>query len=322
MRLTDLWTSLKSKSFNKPFQAKGTCAINFLREGIAFAEVEVDQEGKPLIKHCEFVQTAFDSIEILRALSSLVKKYGLYGYSCNWVLQPKDYDLISIPDLPVASDELTNALKFHIKDQVDFPVTDAVIDYFKVPYLSKSQNEDLIYVVVARKNYIDLVAKLIVESGLYLSIIDIPEFAVRNVAELFSQSGEGVGIIEASTNGSRLTIMSDGFVYLMRKIDVELNKTQSGDELNVFATEIQRSCDYYENGLGKAPVVKFLLLSPDDSLASKLMENLGVPVEYMNVTEKLSAPSDIEPERLQQCMYAIGGALRTGGKGGPWKSNK
>ncbi|MDX2165301.1 MAG: hypothetical protein SFW07_07810 [Gammaproteobacteria bacterium] len=318
MHLKDLLLSLK----NKPFQAKGICAVHFLREGLTFATIDWDDQKKPVVKECDFIQTSFDPLEILRALSSLVKKYSLQGYLCNWVLQPKDYSLISIPDLPVAAEELSNALKFHIKDQIDFSVTDAVVDYFKVPYLSKAQNEELIYVVVARKNYLDLVAKLIVESGLTLNVIDIPEFAVRNVAELFAQKGEGVAIIESNSNGSRLTIMSDGFVYLVRKIDVELNKTQSGDEFHVFVTEIQRSCDYYENGLGQMPVSKFLLISPDLSLASKLRESLGVSVEPLNVNDKLPAPSGVEPEQLQQCLYAIGGALRGNEKGSQWKSNR
>lgn len=307
MHLMDLLSNFKRKAV----QPKGACAVNFVREGLAFAQVEWDAQKKPVVKICDFVQTAFDPLEILRALSSLVKKYDCQGFLCNWVLQAKDYNLISIPNLPVAAEELSGALKFHIKDQVDFPITDAVFDYFKVPYLSKTQNEELIYVAVARKNYIDLVAKLIVEAGLTLSVIEIPEFAMRNLAELFADKSQGVGIIEtAASSGAKLIIMRDGFVYLVRKIEVEFHKSQNNEELHMFITEIQRSCDYYENGLGQAPLTKFLLISPDVSLAEKLTQGLGVPVEMLDVNSKLPALSSIDTGKLQQCMYAIGGALR------------
>jgi len=74
-------------------------------------------------------------------------------------------------------------------------------------------------------------------------------------------------------------------------------------------TEIQRSCDYYENGLGQAPVSKFLLISPEVALASQLTEGLGFPVESMDIASKVNAPG-CTPEKLQQCLYALGGALR------------
>jgi hypothetical protein len=78
----------------------------------------------------------------------------------------------------------------------------------------------------------------------------------------------------------------------------------------MFITEIQRSCDYYENGLGQAPLSKFLLISPDTSLAGQLSQGLGLPVESMELSSKLMAPHTTESGRLQQCFYAIGGALR------------
>ncbi len=310
MQLKDLLLPFKAKKI----QPQGTFSIHFVKEGITYAEIEWIAK-KPVIKRCGLIQTTFGPVEILRELSSLVKKYAYHGYVCNWVLQPKDYNLISIPDLPVSSDELSTALKFHIKDQIDFPVMEAVIDYFKVPYLTKAQNEELIYVVVARKNYIDLVAKLIVESELVLNVIDIPEFAVRNIAEFYAEPGDSIGVIECSSAGVRLSIMVDGFVYVVRKIDVDFNQTLSDDEFHIVVTEVQRSCDYYENGLGQKPVTQFLLVSPDGSLASKLTDRLSVPVEYINISNKLESTADLTPEKLQQCLYAIGGGLRREEKG-------
>jgi len=307
MHLMDLVTAVTKKAV----QPKGICAINFVREGLTFALIERDVQKKPRVKTCDFIQAAFEPLEILRALSTMVKKYDCQGFLCNWVLQAKDYNLISIPNLPVSAEELPMALKFNIKDQIDFPVTEAVIDYFKVPYLSKAQNEELIYVAVARKNYLDLVAKLIVEAGLVLNVIEIPEFALRNIAELFAEKGQSIGIIETNgSSGAKLIIMRDSFVYLVRKIDIELHKSQSNEELHVFITEIQRSCDYYENGLGQAPLTKFLLLSADASLPTQLMQGLGFPVELLDISSKLAAPPTVDAGRLQQCLYAIGGALR------------
>lgn len=306
MRVTDLLSVFHKKSL----QYKGTCAISFVREGLTFVQIERDGQKNPVVKTCDFIQTSFDPTEILRALSGVVRKYHCEGFRCHWVLQSKDYNLISIPNLPVSAEELPTALRWHIKDQIDFPVTDAAIDYFKVPYLSKTQNEELIYVIVARKNYLEMLSKIIIETKLNLDVIEIPEFSLRNLAELFAEKGQGIGIIEIqATGGAKLIIMRDGFVYLVRKIEVELHKTHSDEELHVFMTEIQRSCDYYENGLGQAPVSQFLLISPDMSLAAQLTDGLGFPVESMDIASKLNAPG-FAPEKLQQCLYAIGGALR------------
>ncbi|HEV2614612.1 MAG TPA: hypothetical protein VGV92_07885 [Gammaproteobacteria bacterium] len=306
MRVTDLLAVFQKKSHLQ----KGACAISFTREGLTFVQVDRDEQKNPIVKTCDFIQTSFDPMDIMRSLSNLVRKNNCEGFRCHWVLQAKDYSLISIPNLPVSAEELPTALRWHIKDQIDFPITDAAIDYFKVPYLSKTQNEELIYVIVARKNYLEMFSKVIIETKLDLDVIEIPEFSMRNLAELFVEKGQGVGIIEVQvTGGAKLIIMRDGFVYLVRKIEVELHKTHSDEELHVFMTEIQRSCDYYENGLGQTPVSKFLLISPDVSLATQLTEGLGFPVEPMDIASKLNAPG-LAPEKLQQCLYAIGGALR------------
>lgn len=308
-QLADIFAKFKQQLPQRN-QRSEICSINLVREGLVFVQITWDAQKKPELKFCEFIPISFDPDKIQQTLASIVKKNNFQGFPCNWVLQTKDYELVSIPNLPVPAQELLSALRWHVKDQISFPAAEAAIDYFKVPCLSKTQKDELIYVIVARKNYLELMSKVIVESGLSLNVIEIPEFAVRNVAELFADKNAGIGIIEIHPLGVRFTIMQDGFVFLVRRVDITLPQVpQETDDISVLVTEVQRSCDYYENGLGQSPVAKFLLISPDPALATRLTTELGIPVEFLDLTTKLAVPEAMKP-KFQHCLYAVGGALR------------
>ena len=310
--LTDLFSAVIKKLTPKAPLTNGLCAVGFTKEGLAFARIEwVQQNGQkiPVLKACEYVLLLFDPEKILHTLMDIVKKNHSQGMPCHWVLQSKDYELISIPNLPVATEELSTALRWHIKDQIDFPITEAVLDYFKVPYLTKTQNEELIYVVVAKKNYLELISKIIVEAGLNLVSIEIPDLALRNAVELFSEKKQGIGILEINQTGAKLILMQDGYIYLIRQIEMELHKIQSAEELNVLASEIQRSCDYYENGLGQLPISKLVVISSNLSLGEQLSAELNMPVDALELSLKLTNPSGSDKDKIAHCLYAIGAAL-------------
>ena len=66
--------------------------------------------------------------------------------------------------LPVEPQELVNALRFKIKDRIDFPVTEAAIDYFQVPEDTRTQKK--IYVVVTKTKLLQAMADLMSNSYL------------------------------------------------------------------------------------------------------------------------------------------------------------
>ena len=65
-------------------------------------------------------------------LQKLVKKHDLDRFPCVSSMDLGDYNLLSVepPEVPPA--ELSAALRWRVKDLIDFSIDDAVIDAFQV----------------------------------------------------------------------------------------------------------------------------------------------------------------------------------------------
>jgi MSHA biogenesis protein MshI len=255
-------------------------------------------------------------------LARLRKELRLDNYQCTTLLRFADYQLHALDAPSVPGAELKNAVRWRVKDVIDYPVDSATVDVLEVPAApggtARGRN---IYAVTARNDVIGRLVQPFNESRVPLDVIDIPTLSQRNIAALFEQQGRGIAMLAFYEECGELTFTGGGELYLTRRIDVPLAQLLEADEpgrkslFERIALELQRSLDHFDRQYSYLPVVK-LALSPlpkDIGLQEYLASTIYVPVETIDLATVMDFPDVPElkhPARQAQCLATIGAALR------------
>jgi MSHA biogenesis protein MshI len=309
----------------------GLCAINFCDNGIAIAHVIREAKQKPALKFCSFIP--FENIQmadqqkIITVLKQVFKEQQLQGVACSWILQPDSYRLLSMESLPVAEDELLAALRWRVKDLIDFPITETSIDYFSIPNQHEHEKEKYLYVIATKTKYLQDQTQTIKDSGFDLNIIDITELALRNIVQLLPEDKGGIGLIEFNSSGVKLILTKEGCIYLVRQIDLRtksplvINLTDSEQEawltkikLSKLVEEIQRSFDYYETQLDQPPITKLVVTPASHPLLAELQAQFPTEIIGLDLNQLLTYEGnggELKEAVSSPCLVAIGGALRS-----------
>ncbi len=127
--------------------------------------------------------------------------------------------LVEIPDVP--ADEINSAARWQIKDLLEFPVDDSVVELFEMPELSIGDRKSkcMAYAVATRQSFIQEHVELLHGAGFSLNVIDIPELCIRNIATLLPQDAEGVAFLHFTETHGILTVTRQGVLYLIRRIE-------------------------------------------------------------------------------------------------------
>lgn len=242
--------------------------------------------------------------------------------------------LVEAPE--VDPSELKAAVRWRIKDLLDFHIDDAVIDVFDIPGQQERGRPKLMYVVASRITTVQSHIELLENHDIDLTTIDIPELAMRNVAALLPEDENGVAMLYLGRNFGLLTLTCKRNLYLARKLDIGaeqlagyLEAVQETDEfvldeaeqmpaplqraLDTIVLEVQRSLDYYESHFS-LPAVAGLVLVPMaqhiPGMMGYIAGNLGVPVRMLDLNALVECEQTLSDELQSQCILAIGAALR------------
>jgi len=253
--------------------------------------------------------------------------------------------LLEVPNVP--ADEVNDAARWQVKDLLDFPVDETVVEVFRLPRQSTVDGKPIGYAVAARRRSILEHIELFKSANLPLDVIDIPELCQRNVATLLPQDEHGVAFLHFTQNRGILTITRQGVLYLVRRIEKghgainaaatgefavadlepsseldilrEPDEYPQGDDLSrsdlvsTIVSEIQRSLDFYDSHYD-CPAVSELILSPGSNfggLAKALNDQLGLAVSSLNLNRLFEMQSEMSSQEQSACLLAIGAALRT-----------
>ena len=222
----------------------------------------------------------------LAVLQSLVTEHGWAGAATTLVLPLDQYQVFQM-ERPegVEETELADALKWKLKDFLDFSPTDAVSDVFPFPADASRGRGVLVNVVAARKSLVRELIDLVGNAGLALARIDIAELALRNLVCRLDESRRGATLVHLKEHYGHMVICRDQTLYLSRRLDVTSGDLQDAAEqenaVQSLALEIQRSLDYYESQLGQAPPARIQLVCRDSALplASMLSSYLAAGIE-------------------------------------------
>jgi MSHA biogenesis protein MshI len=307
--------------FAKVKKIPGWMAISFSGDGICAANIKHAPNAKPMVELSVFYPLG--KIPAAELLEKIGKDLNLKRYQCTTLLKAGDYQLLSVDAPNVPADELKTALRWRLKDMIDYPVDDATMDILDVPVDPNApvRNHSM-FAVVARNQVIEQHQSLFVKAKVSLSVIDIPELAQRNISALLEPAGRGLALLSFTAEGGLLTITYAGELYLSRRIDVSLDQLTTTDinlqtaSYDKITLELQRSLDHFDRQHHYIALSKLLLTPMGEAgtgLHEYLASNLYTPVEILDLDSVLDfskVPDLQEPTMQQRFFMALGAALR------------
>ena len=307
---------------NKALQQKGNVGIYLAADGIAVAEIVASDKLMPALKSCQYI-SASDPIERLKQFEHYIKQHALKKRRCSVVLDGAYYNLIQMAAPPVEDDELKNALRWSVKDFVDYPVDQAVIDVFRVPV--QQNRAAKVFVVTSHREDIQRAVDFIRKSGLKLQSIDIEELSLGNIVRKIPGHEKGIALLNFEKHHGSINLYHDSALYLSRRIDTGLERMEElqsqGNALAVIEEqiydpiilELQRSLDFYESEFAKPPISR-LLVSPKHPVLQSFFDyaesHSGLRVEFIHLPQLFPASTELDDEAHGNCLLAIAAASR------------
>lgn len=239
--------------------------------------------------------------------------------SVSTVLEAGAYQLqlVEMPNVPAG--ELLAAVRWRLKDLIDYPVEEAVVELFEMPRHANPGSAAIAYAVVARRAEIMQQIDIMKRVDLRMDVIDIPELCVRNIAVLLPQDEDGVAFLHFTEDFGYLTITRKGILHMTRRLEVgrgalapETDEFTLTERIAGIALEVQRSLDYYESHYDCRPV-RDVVLGPGsyiDILPAALTEHLGLTVSRVSLDDLFSLEEELSVEQQGGSLLAVGAALR------------
>ncbi len=301
-------------SFKRAFKRDSLCALVPQESGTAFACVREQISGTPLLESCGFSALLPDQ-DPATNLQQVVQKLGLGKGPCSTILGISDYQLMMVEAPEVPQTELRAAIRWRIRDLIDFHIDDAVLDVFDAPPSGARGTQDHLYVVVARAAVVKERVDMLQDAGATLEVIDIPELAMRNIAARLEQDKAGVALLYFEAEHGVITLTRDATLYLARSLDIGYRDLiESPALVERLALELQRSMDYYDRHFQQAPISTIVLCplpQPARPLAEQLEQQTGISVQSLALQDIVAASDPALEEHAAECFLAIGAALRS-----------
>ena len=261
----------------------------------------------------------------LAALQRLRSARSLKSYACTTLMSDGEYNLTQVDAPPVPRAERKEALRWAIKEMVNYPVDSACLDVLDVPNTGLPQGRTVgVMVVSAAEQAVRSRVAPFVAAKVPLATVDIPELAQRNIAALFEDENRGLAFLRLDENGMMLTLTFHGELIAVRRGEMntqQLNSTDPEQRARVIerlVLEVQRSLDNFDRQYSHIPISKVVLACHPavENLVNELVESIYVPVREMDLASVMDFPSIPElrnPLAQAKSLLALGAALRTDG---------
>ena len=295
----------------------GLTAVGLGDDGVYLVRMLRESGKRPRILHWDFRPVSADASQD-KVLSALARDYELKRARCTTLLDVADYQLLLTEAPDVHADELKAALRWRVKDLINFHIDDASLDVFDLPGDIAPGRAREMYVVAARNDAIRSRADALDAAGINLEVIDIPEMAQRNVAVLLPEDASGVAMLTLQAASGLVTLTRQGQLYLSRTLSVGFDVLHAAAEpagyYDHIVLEVQRSLDYFESHFRVAPIRHLVLGGAATGLPPLLVEhvraNLNVQVSALDLTQLLDCNSPLPPTMQARCLTHVGAALR------------
>jgi MSHA biogenesis protein MshI len=308
--------------FKKDKPVSGWMAISSQEDGLCAAHVVRVDGGSAVVESAVF-HPDDPAATGARLLEKLGRELQAQRYRCTTLLRSGEYQLLSVDAPNAPPDELKLAIRWRLKDMLDYHVDDATIDVLDVPAdKSATVKNHAMFAVAARNQVIQAQQTVFEEARIPLTVIDIPEMAQRNISALLETEGRGLALLSFGRSGGLLTMTFGGELYLSRRLDVTASQLRSCTSEQKAALyeritlELQRSLDHFDRQYHFIPVAKLMLCPSamdDTDLREHLASNLYVSIETLDLKQvfDFSKTPDLRlPEMQQRYFMTLGAALR------------
>jgi MSHA biogenesis protein MshI len=309
-----LWMRLLKRAKKKD----GWLSIAIARDGVTVAAIDRAPGVRPSVRLAALSpgQGGVESIDKAAREGLAASRHVVT------LLSGGEYQILNVEAPNVPREEMKTAIRWRLKDILDFPAAEATIDVLDIPLDANSRAQQSVFAIAARNTVIQPRQKLFLDAKVELHAIDIPEMAQRNVSAMLEPEGRGVAMLSFGDDGGLLTVSYRGELYLSRRFDVTLaqllepdheRKHQTFDKITL---ELQRSLDHFERQYSFISVAK-LVLGPSavSGLDDYLSSNLYTPVETLDLATLFDlsrTPALADKAQQQRFFLAIGAALREG----------
>ena len=303
----------------KAAAARGRVGIAFERDRLAVAVVRREAGGAPVLERCEAVPLPAGAPG--EAAAQAVRALALPRLPVSTVLKPDDYQLALVEAPDVAPAELRAAMRWRLRDAIDFRVEDAVIDVIDVPNQTRGGQGRMMYAVAARRAIVDEHARALAGYASF-DVVDVPELCLRNLAALLPAADGGVALLHLGETAASVVLVRGRTFYFARQMDLQatLHHHFGADrppDGRIDATgvvlELQRSLDYYERHFDQPPITRVAIAPAGpraDALAADLGRETGLEVAALDLNALLRCGAPLEPAAQAACLLAVGAALR------------
>ena len=255
------------------------------------------------------------------ALRSLRRSWPVRQHRTVAVLQHGQYQFLTLdaPDLP--REEWRDAIRWSIKDMVDFPVETAGIDVIDIPSNPQQRRRPSLMAIAAARTVLAPLADAGADAGLPWHAIDVTETALRNLAVLGAEPGRGEALLHVGPTYSTLVIVAEGELLVTRHIEVTLDQLTDTDDsqrqthFERASLELQRTLDNVERQFSFANLARLAVApgAPLHGFIDYVRDLIYVPVaafELGAVIDLSAVPELTDPVAQAAYLPAIGAALR------------
>lgn len=303
--------------FRKTRKQPGWLAIGLDADAVRVAQLTASGEGKPKAGKWGTLAPASAGEDF--SLAKAIDQGNLPQSDCTTLLLPSEYQILAVESPNVPREELRAAIRWRIKDLLEWHVDDATIDVLEIPLDVNAEGKARsMYAVAASNEVIRKRISAFEESRLELKVIDIPEMAQRNISALYEERGRATAVLSFRPWGGLLTFTSEGELLLTRRLEVSSDQLAMPEHRTHYfervVAELRRSLEGIERKFHQAPVGQLLLapLPPEIELAAYLAEHLYVPVKTISLPDIIDFPpeSAISEKEQGELFHLFGAALR------------
>ena len=308
---------LISSLFKTQNHADGWFAIGLGAHGIYLAKTKFSG-AMPSVLRCEYHEMGTVSAA---SLEKLRREANLGSHDFTTLLAPGEYQMLLVEAPNVPADELKTAIRWKIKDGLNYHIDDATVDVLQIPSGKYgSDRAQSMYAVTAANDTIQKRIALFEQAKIELDVIDIPEMAQRNIAALFEQDDRALVLLAFDDNGGLLTFTSSGELLLARRIEIstgqlrDANENLRGQCRDRVELELQRSLDYFSRQFNHMTVSRVLVSAPEDAgLVEFLASVSDAKVEKLDLSQVMdisAVPELSDSEFAAYALPTLGAALR------------
>ena len=306
--------------FGSKGRKPGWFCINLMPDRVDVCHVDAAGKVRPEILLCDSYRKEGGDVA---TLARLRRELDLDSYRCTTLLKGGEYQLAQVDALANVPDaEARSAVRWRLKDIIDYPVEMAAVDAVFIPAMDGAAGRGpQMLAVAARNDTIAGTVKPFNDAEIPLEVIDVPEFAQRNLAQRLELVGRGLALLVFDERGGLLTFTCDGELYVSRRIEILLTSFDGADPAqrkvlyDRLVLELQRSLDHFDRQFRNITVARVMVtpVPGAEDMRAYLAANLDLPVALVHLSEFMDfprIPELHEEARQAQCLQLIGAAMR------------